>query len=129
MFTDFLKMLGMSLGIIWALLLPLLYLLTPSVLIREVLIGCFLPVVCFILGFYAIAWAVHRPWCPFMIAVFGGMLIRLLLIGTIFVLLVKMAQLHVSSLLFSLVGFYTLCLVVELYFVSNRVRYREEVQE
>src|SRR5574341_1518800 len=128
MFIDFLKILGITLGITWVLLIPLFYFLTQSVLIREVLIGCFLPVVCFILGFYAVSWAVHRPLCPFMIAVFGGMLVRLLVIGTIFILLVKLAQFHVPSLLFSLIGFYTLCLVVELYFVNSRIRYREEVQ-
>lgn len=129
MFIDFLKILGITLGIVWVLLLPLLYFLAQSVLIREVLIGCFLPVVCFVLGFYAVSWAVDRPLRPFMIAVFGGMLVRLLLISTIFILLVKLTQVHVSSLLFSLIGFYTLCLVVELYFVNSRIRYREEVQE
>jgi hypothetical protein len=129
MFIDFLKILGITLGIIWALLIPLLYVFAQSVLMREVLIGCFLPVVCFILGFYAVSWAVHRPLRPFMIAVFGGMLVRLLLIGAAFTLLVKLAQFHVPSLLFSLISFYTLCLVVELYFVNNRIQYRGEVQK
>ncbi len=129
MFLDFLKMLGITLGIIWALLIPLLYFFAQSVLIREVLTGCFLPVVCFILGFYAVSWAVHRPLRPFMIAVFGGMLVRLLLIGAAFMLLVKLAQFHVPSLLFSLIGFYTLCLAVELYFVNNKIQHRGEVQE
>lgn len=129
MFIDFLKVLGITLGIAWLLLIPLLYFFAQSVLIREVLIGCFLPVVCFVLGFYAISWAVHRPLRPFMIAVFGGMLVRLLLISIIFIFLVKLTQFHVSSLLFSLIGFYVLCLVVELYFVNNRIRYREGVQE
>jgi len=128
MFIDFLKILGITLGIAWSVLIPLLYFLAQAVLIKEVLIGCLLPVVCFILGFYAVSLAVHRPLRPFMIAVFGGMLVRLLVIGITFILLVKLAQLHVSSLLFSLIGFYTLCLVVELYFVNNRIRYREEVQ-
>jgi len=129
MFLDFLKILGVTLGIAWGLLIPLLYFLVQAVLIREVLVGCVLPVACFVLGFYAVSWAVHRPLRPFMIAVFGGMFVRLLLIGTVFVLLVKLAQFQVSSLLFSLIGFYTLCLVVELYFVNTRIRYREEVQE
>jgi hypothetical protein len=124
MFIDFLKILAITLGIAWSLLIPLLYFLAQAVLIREVLIGCLLPVVCFILGFYAVSWAVYRPLRPFMIAVFGGMLVRLLVIGTTFMLLVKLAQFHVLSLLFSLIGFYTLCLMVELYFFNNRIRYR-----
>ena len=129
MFIDFLKILGITLGITWAVLIPLMYFLAPAMLLREVLIGCLLPVVCFIPGFYAVSWAVHRPLRPFMIAVFGGMLVRLLFIGLTFVLLVKLAQLHVATLLFSLIGFYTLCLIVELYFVNNRIRHREEVQK
>ena len=64
-----------------------------------------------------------------MIAVFGGMLARLLLIGTAFTLLVKLAQLHVLSFLFSLIGFYMLCLAVELCFVNGRIRYQEEIQK
>src|SRR2546423_7472028 len=129
MFIDFLKILGITLGITWVVLIPLMYFLAPAMLLREVLIGCLLPVVCFIPGFYAVSWAVHRPLRPFMIAVFGGMLVRLLFIGLTFVLLVKLAQLHVATLLFSLIGFYTLCLIVELYFVNNRIRHREEVQK
>src|SRR5437763_14859005 len=125
MFIDFLKILGITLGITWVLLVPLMYFLAPAILLREVLMGCLLPVVCFIPGFYAVSWAVHRPLRPFMIAVFGGMLVRLLFIGLTFVLLVKLAQLHVATLLFSLIGFYTLCLIVELYFVNNRIRHRE----
>ena len=129
MFFNFLKTLSITLGIAWILLIPVLYFLAQSILLKEILIGCFLPVVCFIPGFYAVSWAVHRPFRPFMIAVFGGMLIRLLFIGTTFILIVTLIQLHVSSLLFSLVGFYTLCLVVELYFVNSTIHHREEVQE
>ena len=127
MFFDFLKILGIILVIVWILLISSLYFLAQSILFKEIFIGCFLPVVCFIPGFYAVSWAVHRPFRPFMIAVFGGMLLRLLFIGTAFILIVTLTQLHVSSLLFSLVGFYTLCLVVELYFVNSKIQRREEM--
>src|SRR6266705_1809408 len=93
---------------------------TPSILLKEIFVGCFLPVVCFIPGFYAVSWAVDRPFRPFIIAVFGGMLIRLVFIGIAFILIVTLTKLRVSSLLFSLVGFYTLCLVVELCFVKAK---------
>jgi hypothetical protein len=82
---------------------------------------------CFIPGFYAISWAVDRPFRPFIIAVFGGMLARLLFIGTAFILLALFTQLHISSLLLSLIGFYTLCLAVELYFINSNAQRREEV--
>jgi hypothetical protein len=102
--------------------------LAQSMLFKEVLIGCLLPVACFIPGFYAVSWAFNRSFRPFMIAVFGGMLVRLLFIGTAFVLIAKLTQLHMSSLLFSLFGFYTLCLVVELYFINTKLQHRDGVE-
>lgn len=128
MFFDFLKMLGVALGVVWMCLIPWLYWLAPSGLLREIILGCFLPVMGFIPGFYAVSWAVQRPFRAFMVAVFGGMLVRLLFIGITFVLLVKLVQLHITSFLFSLIGFYILCLFVELYFVNSRIRYQEEMQ-
>jgi hypothetical protein len=127
MFLDFLKMLGIILSIVWILLISSLYFLAKSMLFKEILIGCFLPVACFIPGFYVISWAFKRSFRPFIIAVFGGMLARLLFIGTAFILIAKLTQLHISSLLFSLVGFYTLCLIVELYFINTNIQRREEV--
>ena len=129
MFFDFLKMLGIVMGIIWVFLIPLLYLLDQSILMKEILLGCLLPVVCFIPGFYAVSWAIQRPFRPFMTAVFGGMLGRLFFIGITFAVLIKTLQLHAAIFLISLIGFYTLCLTVELYFVNSRMRPQEEVQE
>ena len=127
MFLDFLKMLGTILSIVWILLTSSLYFFAKSIFFKEIFIGCLLPVVCFILGFFAVSWAFNRPFRPFMIAVFGGMLVRLLFIGTAFILIVTLTKLHMSSLLFSLLGFYTLCLVVELYFINSKIQRREEM--
>jgi hypothetical protein len=129
MFFDFLKMLGITLSIVWIFLISFLYFFQQSILLKEIFVGCFLPVVCFIPGFYAVSWAIDRPFRPFMIAVFGGMLIRLVFIGIAFILIVILTKLHMSSLLFSLVGFYTLCLVVELYFIKAKYSINEKVQK
>ena len=126
MFLEFLKMLGIILTVVWILLVSLLYFLSQPMLLKEIVIGCLVPVVCFIPGFYAVSWAVNRPLRPFLIAVFGGMLVRLLFIGTIFILIATLTRLHIASLLFSLVGFYTICLVVELYFVNSKLHRRKE---
>ena len=125
MFLDFLKMLGTILTIVWASLILLLYFLDKSMLFKEILIGCLLPVACFIPGFYVVSWAVNRPFRPFLIAVFGGMLARLFFISMAFMLIATLTQLHMASLLFSLVGFYTLCLAVELYFINSKTYRRE----
>src|SRR5262249_22524538 len=124
MFFDFLKILGIALSIVWVFLILFLYFFEPSMPLKEIFVGCFLPVLCFIPGFYAISWAVDRPFRPFMIAVFGGMLARLVFIGISFVLIVTLTKVHISSLLFSLVGFYALCLVVELYFVNGKIQHK-----
>jgi hypothetical protein len=127
MFLDFLKVLGTILSIVWILLISSLYFFARSILFKEILIGCLLPVLCFIPSFYAISWAFNRPFRPFIIAVFGGMLVRLLFVGTAFILIVTLTSLHMSSLLFSLLGFYILCLVVELYFINSNTQRREEM--
>ena len=127
MFFDFLKTLGITLSVVWIFLILFLYFLAQSILLKEIFIGCFLPVLCFIPGFYAVSWAFNRPFRPFIIVVFGGMLVRLLFIGMAFILIVTLTKLHMPSLLFSLVGFYTLCLVVELYFINSKLHRREEI--
>lgn len=127
MFLDFLRMLGSILTIVWVLLVSLLYFLPESMFLKEILIGCSLPVVCFIPSFYAVSWAFNRPFRPFIITVFGGMLVRFLFIGTAFIFIVTLTKLHMPSLLFSLVGFYSLCLVVELYFINSKLHRREEI--
>src|SRR5438132_13230244 len=100
MFIDFLKILGLTLGIAWVLLIPLFYFLAQSVLIREVLIGCFLPVVCFILGFYAVSWAVLRPLLPFMTAVVAAIyLLFLVIVGPSLLLLLLPALQRLMLLL------------------------------
>jgi hypothetical protein len=127
MFLHFLKILGIVLGIVWIVLLSSLYFLAKFLLFKEILIGCLLPVMCFIPGFYAVSWAVNQPFRPFIIAVFGGMLVRLLFIGVAFICIVTFTQLHISSLLLSLIGFYTLCLAVELYFINSNAQRGEGV--
>ena len=124
MFFGFLKILGVTLSITWVLLILFLCFFEQLILLKEIFVGCFLPVVCFIPGFYAISWAVDRPFRPFMMAVFGGMLIRLVFIVIAFIVIVTLTKLHVTSFLFSLIGFYTLCLVVELYFVNSKIQHR-----
>jgi hypothetical protein len=86
-----------------------------------------LPALCFIPGFYAVCWALHQPLRSFMIAVFGGMLVRLLFIGTVLALVVKLTQLHLSSFVCSLVGFYMLYLAIELYFIHGRLPRQEGI--
>jgi hypothetical protein len=124
-FLAFLKVIGITTGVTWGLLALPLYFLAEPMIVWGALVGCLLSALCFTVGFYAVCRAFHRSLQTLMITVFGGMLARLLFIGTIFVLIVTLTPLHPVSFLSSLLGFYTLYLVIELYFVSNRLRTQE----
>jgi hypothetical protein len=124
-FLDFLKAIGVTTGVTWGLLALPLYFLAEPMIVWGALSGCLLSAFCFIVGFYAVCQTFHRSLHTLMITVFGGMLVRLFFIGTIFVLIVTLTPLHRVSFLSSLLGFYTLYLVIELYFVSNRLRTQE----
>jgi hypothetical protein len=117
---------GITTGVTWGLLALPLYFLAEPMIVWGALAGCFLSALCFSAGFYAVCRAFHQSLRTLMIAVFGGMLVRLLLIGIIFVLIVTLTPLHPVSFLSSLLGFYTLYLVIELYFVNNRLRTQED---
>jgi hypothetical protein len=126
MFLTFLKTMSITTGIIWALIaLPLYYLAEP-IIVWGVFVGFLLSAVCFTAGFYAVCRSFQRSFRALMITVFGGMLVRLFLIGTIFILLVNLTSLHVTSFLAALLGFYVVYLAIELYFVNNKLYRREE---
>jgi hypothetical protein len=126
MFSAFLKMMGITTGIAWgAIALPLYFLARP-VIVWGVVAGCILAAFCFTAGFYAVCHTFQRSFSTLMIAIFGGMLARLILIGAIFILLINLTSLHVTSFLVSLLGFYVVYLIIELYFVNSRLHRREE---
>jgi hypothetical protein len=92
------------------------------------MLGCALPALCFIVGFYTICRAFSLPFRKLMIAIYGGMLARLFVIGGILVLIVKLTQLPVVSFLMSLFGFYILYMAIELYFVYGQLPQMKEQQ-
>ena len=121
MFLACLKVAGIITGIIWGLLVVPLYVFGESAIVWSVIAGCLLSAFSFTAGFYAICRSLHASLNRLMLAVFGGMLARLLLIGVVFFLVITQTSLHVLSFLFSLLGFYLLYMVIELYFLKNRL--------
>jgi uncharacterized membrane protein YbhN (UPF0104 family) len=126
MFPAFLKMMGITTGIAWGLIVVPLYYLANPVIVWGALVGCILSAACFTAGFYTICRSFQRSFRVLMITIFGGMLARLVLIGTIFILLVNLTPLHVTSFLVSLLGFYVVYLIIELHFVHSKLHRREE---
>jgi hypothetical protein len=129
LFNHFLKWWLLLTVSAWVLLALPLYLLGEAKILWGTIVGCFLPALCFVVGFYSMCRNLHRPPNKLMIAFFGGMLARMLFIGLTFFLILRLTQLHVASLLASLFGFYVLYLVLELYFVNGRFKHIKEGQQ
>lgn len=129
LFNDFMKGLCLVTAIAWLLLALPLYFLGEAKILWGTIVGCFLPALCFGVGFYSMCRNLHRPLNKLMVAFFGGMLARMVFIGLAFFLILWLTQLHVASLLTSLFGFYILYLVLELYFVNGRFKHIKEGQQ
>jgi hypothetical protein len=129
MFLAYVKTIGVVTGAAWGLLALPLYLLAEPMVIWGAVGGCVLSAVCFTAGFYAVCRFFRGSFRALMFAVFGGMLARLLFIGVIVILVVTLTSFHVVSFLSSLLGFYMLYLVIELYFVKNKLQGWEEHYE
>ncbi len=129
LFHHFMKWLLLMTSVSWLLLAVPLYLLGEAKIVWGAIVGCFLPALCFIVGFYSMCRNMHRPLNNLMIAFFGGMLARMVFIGLAFFLILWLTQLHVVSLLISLFGYYFLYLALELYFVNGRFKHIKEGQQ
>jgi hypothetical protein len=122
MFNGFLKVAGLATVLAWLLLAPLLYVFTTPDVLWWAAAGCLPAVLFFIYEFYTLSKADHQDLILFMQAFLGGMIVRLLVVGVILFLLIKFTDVHLTSFVFSLFGFYLLYLVIELYFVIKGSR-------
>jgi hypothetical protein len=126
MFAAFLRAMGLTTGIAWGCLALPLYVLGEPTVLWGVVVGWLVAAFCFTAGFYTVCRTFHRSPRALMISIFGGMLARLVVIGVVMVLLLRLTDLSMVSLLSSLLGFYVLYLIVELYFVHTRLQSRKE---
>ena len=122
LFSAFLKIVGIVTGIIWCLLVIPLYFFAESDIVWSIFSGFLLPFVCLVFGFYAIHKNFRRSMRSFMIAVLGGMLVRLLFIGVMFVIVIKITNLNILAFTLSLFGFYVLYMALELIFINCNAR-------
>ncbi len=123
LFYDFIRWFLWVTAAAWLLLAVPLYILGEPKILWGTIVGCVLPALCFVVGFYSVCRNFHRPFNKLMVAFFGGMLARMLFIGLAFALILLFTQPHVASLLTSLFGFYFLYLILELYFVNSRLKH------
>ena len=122
MFKSFLKVTGLATVLAWLLLAPLLYVFTTPDVLWWAVVGCLPSALCFIYEFYTLSKADRQDLTSFMQAFLGGMIVRMFVVGVILFLLIKFTDVHLTSFVFSLFGFYLLYLVIELYFVIKGSR-------
>ena len=128
MFTTFLKWLIVLTAIVWFLLTIPLYIMGEPKMVWAALVGWSLAAVSYVVGFYSVCRSFDAPINRFMLVFFGGMLARLMFIGVVFLLILLLTQLHVGSFLASLLGFYVLYLILELYCVNGRLQNAPKTQ-
>ena len=122
MFNRFLKVAGLATVLAWLLLAPLLYVFATLEILWWAAVGCLPSALCFIYEFYTLSKADRQDLMAFMQAFLGGMVVRLFVVGVILFLLIKFTDVHLTSFVFSLFGFYLLYLIIELYFVVKGAR-------
>lgn len=77
-------------------------------------------------GFWAIEYAFDKSFNTLLAAVLGGMGIRIgLLLGS-FVVLIKYFEFHTVALVVSMLSFYVVYLVLEVFYIQKRVSHKHQ---
>ena len=97
-----------------------------SEVIVAAAIGALLSTVNVIFGFLAIEYAFDKSASVFLKAVLGGMGIRMLFLLGAMLVLILVFQVHAVALTISLLGFYSIYLILELLFIQKKVMLRNQ---
>ena len=89
--------------------------------IRGIIAGGIMSLVNLLLGYAAIEFSFERSHTTFLKYVLGGMVVRLMLMWGVFLLLISVFDFHSASLMLSLLFFYVMNLVLEIFFLQKRV--------
>jgi hypothetical protein len=89
--------------------------------IRSIIAGGVMSLVNLLLGYVAIEISYDRSHTTFLKYVLGGMVGRLMLMWGTFLLLIQVFGFHAASLMLTLLFFYVMNLVLEIYYLQKRV--------
>jgi hypothetical protein len=92
-----------------------------SEVICSIIAGGVMSLVNLLLGYLAIEISFERSHTTFLKYVLGGMVGRLLLMWGVFLLLIRLYSFHSASLMFSLLFFYIMSLVLEIFYLQKRI--------
>jgi len=89
--------------------------------VRSIIAGGVISFGNLMLGYIAIEMSFHRSHTTFLKCVLGGMVVRLMLMWGLLLLLVQVYRYHSASLMLSLLFFYVVNLVLEIFYLQKRV--------
>jgi hypothetical protein len=88
---------------------------------RSIIAGGVMSLVNLLLGYIAIEVSFERSHTTFLKYVIGGMVGRLMLMWGVLLLLIRQFGFHSASLMLSLLFFYVMNLVLEIFYLQKRV--------
>lgn len=92
-----------------------------AAVMRSIVAGGVISLLNLLLGYIAIEISFERSHTTFLKYVLGGMVGRLILMWGILLVLIRLYEFHSASLMLSLLFFYVMNLVLEIYYLQKRI--------
>jgi hypothetical protein len=93
---------------------------------RAVIAGAILSTLNVIAGFLAIEYSFEKSHTTFLKAVLGGMGLRMGVMLVLVVILVRFVGLHATALVVSVLSFYIVYLVLEIFYIQKKVSHKAQ---
>lgn len=106
-------------SIIVFLVLIVLYLMDniSAILFKSILIGALISLLNFLIGFLLIKLSLHKSENIFLLSLWGGLLIRLLIGLTLILLTLFFLEINTYGFIFSILFFYVFYLLIEIFYL------------
>jgi hypothetical protein len=95
-------------------------------ILTAVIVGAVLSTVNVMSGFLAIEYSLEKSYATFLKAVLGGMGIRMVVMLGAIVLLIKYGGYHTVGLVVSVLSFYAVYLVLEIFYIQKKVSHKNQ---
>ena len=92
----------------------------------AMIVGAVLSTLNVMSGFLAIEYSLDKSYTTFLKAVLGGMGVRMVVLLGIIALLVKFGGMHLVALIVSVLSFYTVYLVLEIFYMQKRLSHKNQ---
>ncbi len=119
--AEFIRQVGLVCIVVLVLAAYPIYAYTGAASLIGVLAGCGIAALNVLAGCLTSVWAFEKPQRVFFKTVLGGMLIRLIGVGLVFLLLIKYTDVDTLALTLSLISFFAIFQVFEIRFLATRL--------